>query len=193
MKTFTLRINRAASVLRRASGGTLCSRPWSVLALVLMLLFGPSGASADIITTYVFAPGISTVLDGFMESITGGFTFDATDDTESAISLILAGPAPFSGDFTSSGGIGTSYPYGPSVIGYLTLPQPYVPAALVITFDDALSTAPDLISMVNFITCGCVAFYGPASAGAAVVPAPPPCLSPVRPFSSRQWLRWWDS
>jgi hypothetical protein len=86
-----------------------------------------------------------------------------------------------------------SYPFGPSVIGYLTLPQPYVPAALLITFDDPLSTAPDLISLVNFITCGCVAYYGPASAGAAVVPAPPPCLSPVRPFSSRRWLRWWDS
>ena len=57
MKTSTLRMNSVASVLRRLLGGAFCAQTWSVVALGLILLLGPSGASADIMDSYVFEPG----------------------------------------------------------------------------------------------------------------------------------------
>ena len=87
MKTFTLRMNSVASVLRRLLGGAFCAQTWSVAVLGLILLFGPSRASADIINNYVFAPGGSTVLGGYVESISGGFTFDASDVMKSVATL----------------------------------------------------------------------------------------------------------
>jgi hypothetical protein len=133
MKTFALRMNNAASVLRRILGAALYAQPWAVVAVVLILLFGPSRASADIINTYVIAPGASTLLDGYIESITGGFTFDDTDDAESAVSLTRSGMAPFSGAYTSAA-------YGPYAVLTVAfngqiyganneLPEPYLGGA----------------------------------------------------------------
>jgi hypothetical protein len=74
MKTFTLRMNGVASVLRRVLGGAFCAQTWSVISLGLILLLGPSGARADIIDNYVFAPGASTVLGGDTLTISGSYT-----------------------------------------------------------------------------------------------------------------------
>jgi hypothetical protein len=84
MKTFTSRMNSVASVLRRVLGGAVCAQTWSAVCLGLILLLGPSGASADIINNYVFAPGASTVLDGY---VSAGFTFDASDVMKSVATL----------------------------------------------------------------------------------------------------------
>jgi hypothetical protein len=102
MKTFTLRMNSVASVLRRVLGGAFCAQTWSVAALGLILLLGPSRASADIINSYVFAPGASTVLGGDTLAISGSFTFDITTTTESQVAITLSGNPTYAGTYTEA-------------------------------------------------------------------------------------------
>jgi len=100
MKTFTLRMNGAASVLRRGLGGAFCAQTWSVVAVGLILLSGPSRAMADIIDNYVFASGASTVLGGDTLTISGSFTIDITTDVESQTAITLSGNATYAGTYT---------------------------------------------------------------------------------------------
>jgi hypothetical protein len=60
MKTFTLRMNSDASVLRRVLGGAFCAQTWSVVALVPILLFGRANARADDFT-FSFTNNVGSV------------------------------------------------------------------------------------------------------------------------------------
>jgi hypothetical protein len=106
MKIFTLRMNSLASVLRRLLGGAFCAQTWSVVSLGLILLLGPSGASADIINNYVFAPGASTVLGGDTLTISGSFTFDFTTLIESQLDITLSGNPTYAGTYTVGSNLG---------------------------------------------------------------------------------------
>jgi hypothetical protein len=45
--------------------------------------------------SYLIDSGTSATFSGTPESISGGFSFDASTDTESAVDIILTGPDPF--------------------------------------------------------------------------------------------------
>jgi hypothetical protein len=91
--------------LRRVWVGVQSSPPlFYVFALILLLLFGPSRAKADIYDSYVFTfPGTSTTYynpTAVTETITGSFTFDATTGDSTAVSITLSGGAsPFDGTY----------------------------------------------------------------------------------------------
>jgi hypothetical protein len=83
-------------------------RPFGMVffALTLILLFASSRASADTVDTYVFS-GASAVLGVApetvaLETITGGFTFDATTNEVSAVDITLTGNSAYAGSFTAS-------------------------------------------------------------------------------------------
>jgi hypothetical protein len=118
-----------------------------VFALMLLLLFGSSQAKADIYDYYVFAsPVTTTTLNGVTEGVTGSFTFDATSDVATAVSITLtsglASPSPFDGTYTnSSDSCGSCYGiYG--VSGGSSF--------LFVYFDDALGVSPDDLEETQF-------------------------------------------
>src|ERR1700679_2965119 len=98
MTPCALRMSSVASGLRSFGVG--------FFALTLVLLFGPSRASADTLDTYVFS-GASAVLGispetVALETITGGFTFDATTNVVTAVDITLTGNSAYAGSFTAS-------------------------------------------------------------------------------------------
>jgi hypothetical protein len=137
MKTFTSQMNRVASVLRRGLGGAFCAQTCSVVALGLILLLGPSGARADIIDTYVFEPSSATVLAGLTEPITGSFTFDATTNVATAISITLSGLPPFGGTYLAA----SVSAFGADFIGFGATNS--AGDFLALTFQNQLGISPD--------------------------------------------------
>ena len=81
---------------------TVCRRLRSITmaAAAGVFLAAPPSARATAIA-YVFAPGASTVLGGDTEMISGSFTFDTTTFTELAVTISLAGAAPYAGTYTN--------------------------------------------------------------------------------------------
>jgi hypothetical protein len=80
----------------------------SPLATVLLaaLIILPLPLMADTVDTYVFS-GASAVLGVApetvaLETITGGFTFDATTNEVSAVDITLTGNSAYAGSFTAS-------------------------------------------------------------------------------------------
>jgi hypothetical protein len=117
MKTRTSRTNSAPGVMRRL-WGELLSQSLYVFSLILILLFGSSRASADIMDTYVMS-GASAVLDGDLFTITGTFTVDTTSEFESSV-ITLTGTSTdaIAGTYAGFESLGTIlddiYAYGTS-------------------------------------------------------------------------------
>jgi hypothetical protein len=88
MKTSTLRMNSVASVLRRVLGGAFCPQPWSVVALVPILLFGPANARADDFT-FSFTNNVGSVAG----TVTGEI-FGLTNNSTSAASEVIIDSYP---------------------------------------------------------------------------------------------------
>lgn len=83
--------------------GKAVHRQWSRSALVAAFACCLTISVAAHATPYTFtlAPGASTVLHGNSETISGSFTFDSSTDTESNVSITLAGPGPQAGVYTT--------------------------------------------------------------------------------------------
>jgi hypothetical protein len=166
MTTYTSRVNSALLILRRVLG-VHASPPSYFLGLILILLFGPSRASADI-SAYVFSPGTATFLGGEVEFISGSFTFDTATDTESGVSITLTGPLPFSGTYTE--------PLLTTFNAALVIAN--APGEeLDIYFADPLSVSPDPLSSVYWFTIpvteASATVIDPAPLGSAIfVPEP---------------------
>jgi hypothetical protein len=114
-------------------------------ALALMTALVPGARATPI--DYVFAAGASTVLNGDTEAITGSFTFDAATDTESAVSITLAGAAPYAGTYTS-GSLDTSNPN--DLIAYVSTGCCSV-NELSLGFADPLDVSPDSLAAIGWI------------------------------------------
>jgi hypothetical protein len=112
-------------------------------------MFGPARASADIMDSYVFEPGSlitfgsdteGNIPAGVTELVSGSFTYDATTNTPTAITISLAGPAPYSGTYTldtnATGGVATAQ--------LTALLGPY--EELDLAFADFLGNSPDALT-----------------------------------------------
>jgi hypothetical protein len=86
---------RTYRLLEPAAG---MSKGFAVVAVLLAGLFTETARAAPI--SYVFAAGTTTDLGAGAETITGSFTFDASTDTETNVSITLTGMAPFADTYT---------------------------------------------------------------------------------------------
>lgn len=107
-KTGTLRLNSVAKFHRQGWGVLHASHAVNCAAVLLGLLLGASGARAGTIN-YVFSNDASTILNGDSYSISGGFTYNATTEDESLLSIVLTGSGPLAGDYTEV----TTFPASP--------------------------------------------------------------------------------
>jgi hypothetical protein len=124
------------------------------LTLTLIFLFGSARASADTVDTYVFS-GASAVLGVSpepvgLETITGGFTFDATTNVVSAVDITLTGNSAYAGTFTaaslSDGGLPFDF-LNPAVNAGAT-------AFINLTFASDFGASPDALVGFNWISTG---------------------------------------
>jgi hypothetical protein len=168
MKTFPLRMNSVASVLRRVLGGANGTRLWSVVALVLFLLSSPSRARADIIDSYQFEPLTSTVLSAQPETISGSFTFDATTNVATSISITLSGLSPFGGTYLAA----SVSNFGSDFIGFGATNS--AGDFLALTFQNELGVSPDpLVSDAIYVDNHVVTYDLAPVGGIELAPAAP--------------------
>lgn len=148
-----------------------CTSRMSGFALMLGVLVGGSRASADVVNTWVFTPGASTILGGDIELISGSFTFNSATDTESGVSITLTGQGPFAGNYTEPLMEGF---VGDTIVGFAPNLE------LSITFLDPLTAAnsPDAIGMVVWTvvpeTRASPPIRSTGSFGSAVIVTPEP-------------------
>ena len=93
---------------------------------------------------YVFTSNASVVLAGDTEAISGSFTFDTTTDIQTAVSIVLSGPAPYSGTYTSASASNNASDF--VAAGTPTLP--FFPVIFVDFADDLNVTFDPLTSVV---------------------------------------------
>jgi hypothetical protein len=115
---------------------------------------------------YVFTSNASVVLAGDTEAITGFFTFDTTTDIQTAVSIVLSGPAPYSGTYTSASASNSASDF--VAAGTPTLP--FFPVIFV-DFADDLNVTFDPLTSVVWETATTFT-DSTAVTGAAVVPEP---------------------
>jgi hypothetical protein len=124
------------------------------LTLTLIFLFGSRRANADTVDTYVFS-GASAVLGVSpetvaLETITGGFTFDATTSVVSAVDITLTGNSAYAGTFTAASLSDGGLPFellNPVVNGSAT-------AFINLTFASDFGASPDALVGFNWISTG---------------------------------------
>jgi hypothetical protein len=111
----------------------------TMVAVAVFFLAAPPSARATAIA-YVFAPGASTVLGGDTGMISGSFSFDTTTFTESAVTISLAGAAPYAGTYTE----GTYITGATDTIETLSFPT------ITIFFMLPLDVEPDVLAEVRW-------------------------------------------
>ena len=116
--------------------------PVAFLAVTALLWQAPPMAQATPYT-YSFQPGAATSLGSDTETISGSFTFDAATKTESAISIMLSGPSPYGGQYTTS----SIQPSNPFMI---TAQDQQTQNRLALTFESPLQSSPDPLTLVFF-------------------------------------------
>jgi hypothetical protein len=157
--------------MRFVDSSQLSKAPRHVLQIILAALTAvclatAAGAARASPMSYVFAPGASTVLDGDTETITGSFTFDTTTNIQTAVSIVLSGPAPYSGTYTSASASNSASDF--VATGTPTLP--FYPVIFVDFADDLNVTYDPLTSVVW--ESATTFTDSTAVTGAAVVPEP---------------------
>jgi PEP-CTERM motif-containing protein len=126
-----------------------------VLALAAALMAAPTLGNATAIDYTVSG---SAVLNGNTETITGSFTFDTLDGSESNLSITLTGAAPFAGTYivTSGGSTNTNEIVFPTVLPLFTL-----------DFAQALNVSPDKITQLSFFQAGSPPLHSTSATGSA--------------------------
>jgi len=143
----------------------------ALLAPALTYLATPMPAKATPIT-YTLSASFSYL--GNTDTITGTFTFDTSNTTESNVSLTVTGPIP-----NSAGTYTQIAPFNFGLLDEIEAPHPLTPTTpvLVVAFASALGSASDLVRAVTFpsvITPTSVTETGVDAIGSATTAVPEP-------------------
>jgi len=133
------------------------SKGCAIVAALLAGLVAGTARAAPI--SYVFAAGTTTDLGAGLETITGSFTFDASTNTETNVSITLTGMAPFADTYTDPLALPPSsnevFGFSPTLTG------------ISIFFAMPLDVSPDPLMEVRFGNVK-LAAVDPSPHGAAV-------------------------